>query len=229
MQKRLTRRSKPQAAAQSVIPVARTIEMVDINDIVPYEYNARDNAKAVQSVANSITQFGFWMPCVLDSYDVLIAGHTRVEAAKLLGMDEVPCVRADHLTPEQVNAFRLIDNKVAEIADWDFDLLAGEMSKLDGFISWTDFGWSQAEVDCLSSVVAQDCLSASNLVPEEEEERGRAGERRAPTTARVVIGEIVFFVPATAYRNWVDGIRRLHDYDEDLIAEDLKRRLGFLE
>lgn len=229
MQKRLTRRSKPQANTGVAPAVAHTIEMVDINDIVPYEYNARDNAKAVQSVANSITQFGFWMPCVLDANGVLIAGHTRVEAAKLLGMDEVPCVRANHLTQEQANAFRLIDNKVAEIADWDFDLLAGEMSKLDGFISWTDFGWSQAEVDCLSSVVAQDCLSASNLVPEEEEERGRAGERRAPTTARVVIGEIVFFVPATAYRNWVDGIRRLHDYDEDLIAEDLKRRLGFLE
>jgi hypothetical protein len=107
--------------------------------------------------------------------------------------------------------------------------LAGEMAKLDGFFTWTDFGWSQAEVDCLSAVVAQDCLSTDNLVPEETEARGRAGERRAPTTARVVIGELVFFIPATAYRNWVDGIRRLCDFDEDAITEELKRRLGMLE
>jgi hypothetical protein len=202
-------------------------EYVGIDDVEPYAFNPRMNEKAVPAVAESIRNFGFLIPIVLDSNNVLVAGHTRVEAAKLLGMVEVPSVRADYLTPEQVNAFRLIDNKVAEQASWDFDLLAGEIGKLgDLGLDFTQFGWTQNEIDCLSEIVAEDCLDADTLLPEAERAAAGHGERRAPATARLVLGELVGFVPVQAYRNWIDGLRQLHDYDEEAMLADVYRRLG---
>lgn len=205
------------------------LEYVDLNDIIPYEYNPRDNEHAIPAVAESIKAFGFLVPCVIDDNNVLVAGHTRTEGAKLLGMTEVPCIRASHLTQEQINAFRLIDNKVSEAARWDHDLLAGELSKLsDTGIDWTAFGWTAEEIDCLTEVVASDCLDAANAAATAQAESRQTTERRAPTTARFVLGEIVFFIPAQEYRHWADGIRQLHDFNEVAIANDIKRRLGIL-
>lgn len=232
-----TRRSSPASSPQSglVQPGAGVrldhryqIEYIDLNDIIPYEYNPRDNEKAIPAVANSIRSFGFLVPCVIDSNNVLVAGHTRTEAAKLLGMTEVPCIRASGLSQAQINAFRLMDNKVAEQASWDYDMLAGEIGKLAELgLDFTKFGWSQEEIDCLSDVVAAECLTQPVTTTNEEQEAVSA--RRAPITARVVIGELVFFLPAAAYRNWVDGVRALNDFNEDAIIRDLKRRLGMLE
>ena len=205
------------------------IEYIDINDITPYPYNPRDNEKAIPAVAESIRSFGFLVPCVVDDNNILVAGHTRTEAAKLLGMADVPCIRASGLTQEQINAFRLIDNKVAENAQWDFDLLAGEVSKLsDMGLDWTKFGWNQEEIDCLTEVVASDCLEATQVAEQAAESGPGNQQRRSPITARVVIGEIVFFLPATQYRNWADGIRGLHEFNEVAIVNDIKRRLGML-
>ena len=195
----------------------------DIASLVPYEFNPRDNAAAVESVANSIKLVGFIVPVVVDRNNVLVSGHTRVEAAKSLGLAEVPAVYADNLTEEQITAFRLIDNKTAELAKWDFDLLAGEIRKTG--IDLVEFGWSRNELDCLSDVVQDDCLSAAALVTAEAGERQRRTERRAPNTARFVLGELVFFIPATEYRAWVDAIRNQHDFNEADIIADLKRRL----
>lgn len=209
----------------------RKVEVVymDINDIAPYEWNPRQNEKAVAAVAASIRTFGFLVPCVIDSNNVLIAGHTRVEASKTLGLAEIPCIIADDLTPEEANAFRLIDNKVSEQAEWDFDLLAGEIGKLEGLgLDFTEFGWTQNEIDCLQDLVAQDCLNPANLVPTPNENEPEQVQRRAPTQARVVIGEFVFFVPATDYRNWADGLRQLCNFSEEEITEELKRRLAIL-
>lgn len=207
-------------------------EYVDINDIHPYEYNPRDNAKAIAAVANSIRSFGFLIPVVLDANNILVAGHTRVEAAKVNGMAEVPAVRATYLTPEQINAFRLIDNKVAEQASWDFDLLSSEISKLSGLgLDFTQFGWTQEEIDCLGEVVASDCLTAADVTAQAEVTNAAAGaqNRRAPTQARFVLGEIVLFLPISEYRPWVDGIRALHDFNEAAIHNDIKRRLGITQ
>lgn len=205
-------------------------EYIDINDIEAYEYNPRNNAKAVKNVAASIKAFGFLVPCVIDNNNVLVAGHTRVEAAKLLGITEVPCIRAGYLTPEEANAFRLIDNKVSEQAEWNFELLAGEIGKLDALgLDFTEFGWTTEEIDCLSDLIAADCLSPAGLVPANAEGQPEATTRRSPLTARVVIGELVFFIPATQYRTWADGIRTLCDFNEEAITAELKRRLGMLE
>jgi ParB family chromosome partitioning protein len=207
------------------------LEYMDINDIVPYEWNPRQNAEAVASVAASMRLTGgFAMPVIIDANNVLIAGHTRIEAAKSLGLLEAPYVRLSHLTPEQVNAFRVIDNKVAENAKWDFDLLAGEISKLgDLGLNWTDFGWSQGEIDCLSEMVASDCLETESLNETAERETAGHQQRRAPTQVRFVLGEVSFFVQASHYRSWVDGVRSMHNFGEAEIVADLKNRLGILE
>lgn len=204
-------------------------EYVDISDIAPYEFNARDNEKAIPAVAESIKNFGFLIPVVIDDTGVLVAGHTRMEAAKSLGMTEVPALRANHLTHEQLMQFRLIDNKVSEIATWDFDLLAGEMAKLsDSGIDFTAFGWTQEEIDCLTEVVAADCLDAADSAQVAAQSSEGTQNRRSPVTARFVLGEIVFFIPAAEYRVWVDGVRQLHDFNEVAITNDIKRRLGIL-
>ncbi len=221
------RRGRGRAPKPSHVGVKIQLAYRDITELKPYDYNPRDNAPAIDSLAESIRTFGFVVPVVVASDGTVAAGHTRIEAAKKLGMIEVPTIVADHLTEEQLNAFRLIDNKVAELAKWDFDLLSGEIAKLkDSGIQLTDFGWTREELDCLGDIVKDDCLATEGLVDAQANDRIRRAERRAPATARVVIGEVVFFVQATDYRTWIDGLRTLHDYDEAAIARDIRERLG---
>ena len=120
------------------------IESKLLADIVPYAKNAKkhDN-RQINNVAESIKQYGFVQPIVIDRDGVIVIGHCRALAAKKLGMQEVPCVCVDDLTPEQVNALRLVDNKSNE-SDWDFDLLADEIPGLD--LSSFDFDWGLPEI-----------------------------------------------------------------------------------
>lgn len=117
-----------------------SIVMVKTDNIIPYDRNPRRNTEAVKYVANSIREFGFKQPIVLDKDNVIIAGHTRWLAAQTLGLEKVPCIIATDLSDEQVRAYRLADNKVAEMASWDFDLLAEELASID--LDMTDFGFS---------------------------------------------------------------------------------------
>lgn len=117
---------------------------VNISDLIPYEKNPRKNDAAVKYVAESIKQFGFKVPLVIDKDNMVICGHTRLKAAKKLQLTEVPCIVADDLTEEQIKAFRLADNKVAEKADWDFDLLDAEISDISD-IDMGDFGFEFEE------------------------------------------------------------------------------------
>lgn len=103
---------------------------IALKDLKPYENNPRKNDDAVKYVAESIKEFGFKVPIVIDKNNVIVAGHTRYKAAKKLKMSEVPCIIADDLTDEQIKAFRLADNKVAEKAEWDFDLLNAELDDI---------------------------------------------------------------------------------------------------
>ena len=98
-----------------------------LNELKPYENNPRINDGAVKFVKNSIEEFGFKVPIVIDKNGVIIAGHTRYKASQELGLETVPCVVADDLTDEQVKAFRIADNKTAEKASWDLDALKTEM------------------------------------------------------------------------------------------------------
>lgn len=107
--------------------------------IKPYERNPRKNKDAVPAVRESIRQFGFKIPIVIDNKNTIICGHTRVLAAKELGMTEVPCVVADELSDAQIKAFRLADNKVGELASWDMDLLPLELADIQ--MPMADFGF----------------------------------------------------------------------------------------
>lgn len=113
-----------------------------VDELRAYDKNPRRNDEAVEYVANSIREFGFKVPVVIDEHDTIVCGHTRVKAAAKLGIDEVPCIVADDLTPAQIKAFRLADNKVGELAMWDWDLLSDEMEELDELgIDMSDFGF----------------------------------------------------------------------------------------
>ena len=107
------------------------IEELSLSAIKPYERNPRKNDSAVNGVAESIKQFGFKQPIVIDKNNVIVAGHTRYKAAKQLGLNSVPCVRADDLTTEQVKAYRILDNKLNELATWDLSSLDSELSEFN--------------------------------------------------------------------------------------------------
>ena len=140
-----------------------------LKDIKPYEKNPRKNDSAVDAVANSISQFGFKVPVVIDNDGVIVCGHTRYKAAKKLGLEKVPCVVADDLTDEQIKAYRLADNKVSELAEWDIDLLGEE---LDGIfdIDMSDFGFDLSEEEEESIEVIED------EVPQEVEPVAKQGD-----------------------------------------------------
>ena len=101
-----------------------------VNELVPYENNPRINDEAVEYVKNSIKEFGFKVPIVIDKNNVIIAGHTRLKASLELGLKEVPCIIADDLSEEQIKAFRLADNKVSEKSQWDFSKLDEELDSI---------------------------------------------------------------------------------------------------
>lgn len=122
------------------------------NELIPYANNPRHNDDAVQYVANSIKNFGFKVPIVIDTAGVIVCGHTRLKAAKLLKLDTVPCVVADDLTPEQIQAFRLADNKVSEAATWDERLLDDELRQIGETgldFSMDDFGFDMSHLNPL--------------------------------------------------------------------------------
>ena len=125
---------------------ALKIEMRAVSELTPYAKNPRNNEPAVDAVAASIREFGFKVPIILDKDGVIVAGHTRLKAAKKLGLKEVPCLIADDLTPEQIKAFRLADNKVAEIATWEKEMLRDDLLSLaDLDFDMRDFGFSSVD------------------------------------------------------------------------------------
>lgn len=124
------------------------IEM-KVNDIIPYENNPRRNDEAVEYVANSIKEFGFKNPIIIDTKNVIIAGHTRYLAAIELGLETVPVIVAEDLNEDQVKAFRLADNKVAEIAYWNMDSLRMELEDIKGDFDMTDFGFGEFELSII--------------------------------------------------------------------------------
>lgn len=111
-----------------------------IEELKPYENNPRFNDDAVEYVANSIKEFGFKVPIVIDKDGVIVAGHTRYKASLELGLEEVPVIVADDLNEEQIKAFRLADNKVSEKAEWNFELLDEELNNINN-IKMNEFGF----------------------------------------------------------------------------------------
>ena len=112
-----------------------------LDDLIPYTRNPRNTEKAVDKVAASIQAFGFLVPIVLDKDNVIVAGHVRLLAARKLGLTEVPTVTADDLTEDQIRAYRLVDNRVAEMAVWDEPLLGEAMDFIGDEVDMMEFGF----------------------------------------------------------------------------------------
>lgn len=146
-----------------------------IEEVKPYGNNPRKNKEAVEIVAESIKEFGFKVPIVIDGDGEIVAGHTRLLAAKSLGMEQVPCIVADDLNEDQIKAFRLVDNRTAEFAKWDIDLLAVELKDID--MNLDAFEFIDVDIDFM-----------------EFEEDGDGGGSQMATTdkTRVVIGALMF-------------------------------------
>lgn len=219
--RRAARILKP--AAEAAPPRVQTV-FVSVDDVVPYPNNPRHNETAIPMIARSIQRFGFVQPILLTDDNVIIAGHTRLEGAKMLGMTEVPAIYASHMSEEDADAFRIIDNKLAEQATWDNDLLGAEVTRLRTLVDFTDYGYTQEALDCLQDVVADDCLEAGVAVGEES--AAQRNEARGPLRTRFVVGEFVFYTSTDCYRRWANQVRTECDFSEAGIQQHLKDLLG---
>lgn len=147
------------------------IELKNIADIKPYPNNPRINDDAVDAVVASIREFGFRQPIVVDTELVIVCGHTRYNAALKLGLEKVPVHVATDLTPEQIRAYRIADNKTAELAEWNYDLLPIELGELQS----SDYdlgllGFDQDELAKLLDPGVKDGLTDPDDVPEPPDE-----------------------------------------------------------
>ena len=123
------------------------IVYVPVEKIKPYKDNPRENTKAIKKVAESIKNFGFRVPLVLDKKYVIVTGHTRYLAAKELGLEKLPCVIAEDLSKEKIKAYRIADNKVSEYSTWNDSLLASEMDALKEMgVDLDETGFSEIEI-----------------------------------------------------------------------------------
>lgn len=139
------------------------IHDISISLLREYDNNPRNNDGAVEAVAASIREFGFKVPVVVDSDNVIVCGHTRVKGARKLGMETVPCIIADDLTPEQIRAFRLADNKTAELAGWDFTKLEEELLEISNQFDMSAFGFDMSDFEEEKEIIEDE-------VPEVDEE-----------------------------------------------------------
>lgn len=155
-----------------------------IDKLKPYENNPRHNEDAVDKVAESIREFGFLVPIVIDKDYVIAAGHTRLLAAQKLGLTEVPCVMASDLTDEQIKAFRLADNKTGEFASWDFAKLEIEMMQLETF-DMERFGFELSDGGAKSTEMSDDDYEVK--VPEEP--RSKVGDLYQLGEHRLICGD----------------------------------------
>ncbi len=120
---------------------------IKIDKLKPYENNPRKNDETVKYLVNAIKNFGFRVPLVIDKNNVIVCGHTRLKALIELGYKDAPCVVLNDLTEDQINAFRLIDNKVAEYASWDYDVLRSELKNIKS-INLEELGFLTDDVEC---------------------------------------------------------------------------------
>lgn len=132
-----------------------------IGELKPYENNPRKNKDAVEYVANSIREFGWQVPIVIDKDNTIVAGHTRYLAAIELGIDKIPCVVAENLSEQQIKAFRLADNRVGEASSWDWDMLQVEIDSITD-IDLSDFNFiidTDVDIDSFFTETEEDTKS----------------------------------------------------------------------
>lgn len=140
------------------------IEYINIEKLIPYINNPRINDGAVDKIASSIKNFGFKNPIIIDKDNEIIAGHTRLKAARKLGLDEVPTIKVEDLTDNQIKAFRIADNKTSEFADWDIEILNIELESIGEMFT----GFDEIEKEMFKSVEEIERRLDEYQAPEEE-------------------------------------------------------------
>ena len=143
------------------------VEQIKIKEILPYDQNPRDNSAAVEKVADSIKEFGWQQPIVVDEEKVILAGHTRHLAALSMGVKEVPVLIAKGLTEAQKKAYRIVDNKTSELAEWDKELLKSEflaLQELDFDLNLTGF-----DLDEIARMSGEDLMQFDEELDEIDE------------------------------------------------------------
>lgn len=199
-------------------------KQVKLDQIRPYEKNPRINDHAVDPLVISIQQYGFLVPIVVDKDGVIITGHTRYQAAQKLQLEEVPVIYATHLDEAQVNAFRIADNRLAQNATWDEELLQEELINIQSMGFNLQFtGFSKEELDCLTEPVHADCLenlSYAQVCGDVEEEQAKQG-----MTVVISVGTYRCRVAAQDFVDWENTM--LSEFDnKSAIQLEILRRLG---
>jgi len=156
------------------------IVMKRIEELTPYEKNPRKNDDAVEFVANSIREFGFQSPIIIDENNIILNGHTRYKASKRLEMEEVPCIVVAGLSDSKKKAFRLADNKTSERSNWDYELLVQEINDITD-IDIKDFGFTTEELSALNI----ESISLDEFLTDEKK------EKKAKTVTCPHCGEII--------------------------------------
>ena len=202
------------------VAMAQKIELWELERLQPYEKNAREHSeKQIAQIAASIVEFGFLNPILVDSSDGFVAGHGRLSAAKELALEVVPVVVLDHLTENQKKAYILVDNKLAENATWNEELLAEEVIKLN----LQDFdlnilGWTENELKEIMEY--EDDFDDGINATDGSDELDQAD-------TMVVVGGYRFKLPREHYMKWRDEIRADVGFEESDVNAEIQRRLGF--
>lgn len=204
----------------------REVQVVDLSEVKPYDNNPRNNEGAVDDLARIIEANGFLVPLIVDKNMVLVTGHTRRLAMLKLGMTKAQVIVADHLSDQQVAAFRLADNRVSENSKWDENKLADELRQLSdmGFdLSFT--GFSKEELDCLCGSIDASCLDDMDY----ETICGEVAPKvvASKTTIVVSVGNYRFYVSVEEYKAWESDLLSKFPKRNDLVNE-IGQRLGFM-
>ena len=201
-----------------------TIEYIPVDDLVMYENNPRRNEDAVDGVANSIEDFDFNVPIVINKQNVILSGHTRLLAAKKLGLKEVPCVRKTKLTKSKQDAYRLADNKTAERAEWDEELLAEELERLESEGEEMDrYGFDQLLEEASADEIVEDDFEPE--IPEEP--KTQLGDMYQLGDHILMCGdstseEALLKLMGGAERIWFSPIRHTESQSEQRIKHSIK-------
>lgn len=207
--------------------IKHKVELVykDSATLVPYWNNPRMNDSAVEGLKKSLQEFDFLVPIVVDENLVVVTGHTRLKASLELGLKEVPVIVAKHLSAEQIKAFRIADNRLSENAQWDETRLSDELRQIQSMgFNLEATGFSSEELDCLTGVIAADCLEDMDYATI----CGQVSPKAVTARDNVIVsvGNYKFYLNVNTYKAWEGDLLQQFPKYKDLVAE-LANRLGF--
>ena len=196
------------------------IEYISLLQIAPYSKNARTHSEEqISQIAESIREFGFTNPILIDQHNDLIAGHGRLEAAKVVGLETVPAVRLADLTEQQVKALRIVDNQLALNAGWDLDFLAAEIVELEA----DDFNLDLLGFD--DDFLAGLLPDQMEIDPERDQPEPDMNESQEKVS--IILGPYEINIDRSEWDKWETSVRAKVGFDKSDVISEIKKRLKF--